>query len=403
MRRGLFKECEWRSMRTAEDYEQILAFIYELQNDEDGSSFSLRTLQLLDKYFGYSSAIFSIRYSFKQEFPIDRPYAQEPFMDLVSIGIPRDALRRYFAGPHKGSIFWQENMTPELFARPVLLAKDIMPLEEYKKTQAYADFTRGKLRSQMLMQLNHGRMQLGSIMLFRQEGEPEFDEEDRQLAEILCPYITQAYKMRVDDMQNKVEIEFSHQYHKSLSYGSIVLDNTFTVIRYNDKAQEYCYDILAHYYGTSELKERPHVVLRGGGTVADIQGYVSQNRERLWGVLDKPASIQSIGLEQRYASTIISLSTKDITGKMNIYYIISMTAQPAEVVDTNLCLQYGLTNREIQVASYIVQGYTNKQIGEQMFISTHTAKTHITKIFAKTGTSKRAELAHKLGHLAQNG
>lgn len=386
-------------MNSVRNQDRTLAFMYELHMEVD--NFPLHVLQLLNKHFGYDSSSFFPRYTFGQEFPVSRAYTQEPFVDLVSIGVPRERLRRYFAGPHKSSIFWSENMPPALFAKPVVMVDDIMPFEEYRKTTSYDEFSRGGLGDQMRIQLNMDGMQLGCIVLQRRQDEARFGFEDRLLAETLCPHITQAYKAEVDRAKDRATIEFAHQYHASLAYGSIILDNTFTVVCHNQKAQAFCSDVLAHFYKMNDLKDQAHVVLRGDGTVADVQAFVAKNRERLWAILDKPASMQSIGQEQRYASTILSLSTQDATGKMNIHYGISMTAQPAEVVDTAACLRYGLTNREIQVASYIIQGLTNKQIGEEMFISAHTAKTHITKIFAKTGTGKRTELIHKLGNLTR--
>jgi DNA-binding NarL/FixJ family response regulator len=41
----------------------------------------------------------------------------------------------------------------------------------------------------------------------------------------------------------------------------------------------------------------------------------------------------------------------------------------------------------------VAEGLTNPQIGERMFISRGTVKVHLSHIFAKLGTSTRAELA----------
>jgi DNA-binding NarL/FixJ family response regulator len=41
----------------------------------------------------------------------------------------------------------------------------------------------------------------------------------------------------------------------------------------------------------------------------------------------------------------------------------------------------------------VVEGLTNPQIGERMFISRGTVKVHLSHTFAKLGTSTRAELA----------
>jgi DNA-binding NarL/FixJ family response regulator len=50
----------------------------------------------------------------------------------------------------------------------------------------------------------------------------------------------------------------------------------------------------------------------------------------------------------------------------------------------------GLTPREVQILSLIARGLTNPEIAAQLFLSNHTVKTHISRIFAKTGSRDRA-------------
>jgi DNA-binding CsgD family transcriptional regulator len=52
-----------------------------------------------------------------------------------------------------------------------------------------------------------------------------------------------------------------------------------------------------------------------------------------------------------------------------------------------------LTPTELKVIGLVAEGLTNPQIGERMFISRGTVKVHVSHIFAKLGTSTRAELA----------
>jgi len=62
---------------------------------------------------------------------------------------------------------------------------------------------------------------------------------------------------------------------------------------------------------------------------------------------------------------------------------------------------YGLTPREIEVVTCIVEGCSNKDVAKQFVISEETVKRHLSNIFDKTGVSTRLELAlfaiaHKL-------
>jgi DNA-binding NarL/FixJ family response regulator len=51
----------------------------------------------------------------------------------------------------------------------------------------------------------------------------------------------------------------------------------------------------------------------------------------------------------------------------------------------------GLTLREAEVLNLIARGLTNPQIADALFVSAHTVKTHINRIFAKTGSRNRNE------------
>jgi DNA-binding CsgD family transcriptional regulator len=53
----------------------------------------------------------------------------------------------------------------------------------------------------------------------------------------------------------------------------------------------------------------------------------------------------------------------------------------------------GLSQREAQVAAYVAQGLTNRQIAAAEHISERTVETHIRHIFTKFGFATRAQLA----------
>jgi DNA-binding NarL/FixJ family response regulator len=60
----------------------------------------------------------------------------------------------------------------------------------------------------------------------------------------------------------------------------------------------------------------------------------------------------------------------------------------------------GLTQREAEILGLIAGGLTNPEIAARLFLSNHTIKTHISRIFAKTGSRDRAAAigyAHRHG------
>jgi DNA-binding NarL/FixJ family response regulator len=64
--------------------------------------------------------------------------------------------------------------------------------------------------------------------------------------------------------------------------------------------------------------------------------------------------------------------------------------QPPETPDPAPAPPDGLTQREAEILTLIARGLTNPEIADQLFLSNHTIKTHINRIFAKTGSRDRA-------------
>jgi DNA-binding NarL/FixJ family response regulator len=60
----------------------------------------------------------------------------------------------------------------------------------------------------------------------------------------------------------------------------------------------------------------------------------------------------------------------------------------------------GLTPRELEVLRLLVEGRSNRQIAEQLFISGKTASVHVTNLLSKLGVHSRLEaaaMARRLG------
>lgn len=64
-------------------------------------------------------------------------------------------------------------------------------------------------------------------------------------------------------------------------------------------------------------------------------------------------------------------------------------AQPAKAPE----YPDGLTEREVEVLKLIAAGRSNREIGEELFISLNTVARHVSNIFSKTGAVNRAEAA----------
>ena len=64
---------------------------------------------------------------------------------------------------------------------------------------------------------------------------------------------------------------------------------------------------------------------------------------------------------------------------------------------------FGFSQREVEIAVLLMQRIPYKQIGEELFMSGNTVKTHVRNIYKKAGVSSREELLEKLNGLAKKG
>ncbi len=70
--------------------------------------------------------------------------------------------------------------------------------------------------------------------------------------------------------------------------------------------------------------------------------------------------------------------------------LLAAAAAPARPEAAAAPAPDGLTEREVEILGLIGRGMTNPEIAAKLFLSNHTIKTHINRIFAKTGSRDRA-------------
>ena len=70
--------------------------------------------------------------------------------------------------------------------------------------------------------------------------------------------------------------------------------------------------------------------------------------------------------------------------------LLAAAATPGQAGPSRTEPPDGLTHREAEILGLIARGLTNTEIAGRLCLSNHTVKTHINRIFAKTGSRDRA-------------
>jgi DNA-binding CsgD family transcriptional regulator len=69
------------------------------------------------------------------------------------------------------------------------------------------------------------------------------------------------------------------------------------------------------------------------------------------------------------------------------------------VLDTARLAELGITPREHEVLRLIAEGLSNREIGERLFVSDGTVKTHSSRLFQKLGVERRVQAVAKAREL----
>jgi DNA-binding NarL/FixJ family response regulator len=114
---------------------------------------------------------------------------------------------------------------------------------------------------------------------------------------------------------------------------------------------------------------------------AGARSYLTKDADRadIASALQAAAGGLSV-LDARVQATLLAAATSPASTAAARAQESSSPAQPPD----------GLTQREAEILALIAQGLTNPEIAARLFLSNHTVKTHISRIFAKTGSRDRA-------------
>lgn len=122
-----------------------------------------------------------------------------------------------------------------------------------------------------------------------------------------------------------------------------------------------------------------------------ILSYPVHDHEEVLGVitihLQNPLTIKEAEV---YMANLVSRGT-DALKRLNVKAERTNKGMLSVELGKSLMLET-LTSRELEVLQLLVKGCNNRDIGEALYISVHTVKNHITKIFQKLHVSDRSQL-----------
>ena len=292
---------------------------------------------------------------------------------------------RHVQNPH--SLYMDKQPAGALVA-----SDEIISLSELKKTTFYDEVFRPQDVAHVAMiplESRHGFT--AGFNLCRSERQGPFQEPEMAILRRLLPHMVRstALGFRLQGYRALQRAEF--QVLDRLSTGVILLDRSAKII-FTNKAAE----LLSSDAGPLRL--------RNTGIAAFSAPFSRRLDELVQSALrGVPAATMSIphpddgrlvtlfvsSVRSRDIDRFASLDMRDAAAMIFMFD----PAGPAGVPPTWLMDAYRLTAAEARVALHAASGRSVAEIGAQLNTSPNTVKTHLRRVFAKTGVHGQAELA----------
>ncbi len=77
-------------------------------------------------------------------------------------------------------------------------------------------------------------------------------------------------------------------------------------------------------------------------------------------------------------------------------YMFKPTLALEQEIPVDFITRYGVSGRECEIISLVIQGHSHKEIGDKLFISSRTVKNHIYNIYQKTGVANKVQLMNRI-------
>jgi DNA-binding CsgD family transcriptional regulator len=310
-----------------------------------------------------------------------------------TIGITEQALRAFED--------YYQYMDPFL-QRPcdqlgVTLLSEIVHREKFLQSKYYNEFLKPQgIYHQMTFSLCVGHRLVGVIALFRSSDEPPFDENEKQKAELMMPYLANGLERALifeHTAQKTWILESSLRGHDSP--GVFVLDRDMRMVFVNDAARILLglEDFFAGAGPTGQSRMRTVLPEKLGMVCKQVAATADERNENdtehvYWG-----------GPEGQPLSANVTVISGHFLGQKEYFIQVRFGERygTSNQTTSQIARQYGLSGREIDVVKEVVKGSSNADIAKNLFISIHTVENHLKRIFRKMGVKNRTQLSFKLG------
>ncbi len=112
-------------------------------------------------------------------------------------------------------------------------------------------------------------------------------------------------------------------------------------------------------------------------------------------VLEHSVAIYGVLIAILFAGAGIWLGTRLLAPRERIVEVVVPAPAPSFTADDTARDRLGITRRELEILELVARGLSNREIGEALFVSENTVKTHCSRAFDKLGARRRTEAVQR--------
>jgi DNA-binding CsgD family transcriptional regulator len=313
----------------------------------------------------------------------------------ASVGLTSPLQQSYHEHYSKLNL-WRDRVRTVARTGSVLLEEEFCPRLLITRSEFYNDYLlpAGATRTMAVIIDRTGEQAL-SIPPMRKDRHEPFGKEDRDFLRILLPHLARANIIR----ERLAILRASQEVLDRLTFGVAFLTGRGKLLHANRPAESIFEKQDGLYVRGGQIgAQRPHddQALRQG----IARAAATPKHETEWPMpvlVARPSLLRSYqvllaplrGVFGQFASTLAP----------SVVAIITDPEKQIRVLPELLEHLYGLTRREAAVAAKLADGKSVEDLAHELGISYETARTHLRRIFDKTGTSRQSELVSRLARM----
>jgi DNA-binding CsgD family transcriptional regulator/PAS domain-containing protein len=275
-----------------------------------------------------------------------------------------------------------------------------MSEEEFQQSRFYLEWVKPqRLRDACVVKFAQTGSRLGVIGVITYAERDIVTTEERRFMQLISPHFRRAALIGDLLNQQRVTTDLYKQTLASMGTPVMLTDRTGRLLFANPKAEE----LIA---SGQEVRSVKGVVtgssVVGAGALADAIARASAGELSLGGRgIGIPLSERSTNPVVAYVLPLTSGTLRGAYENAAVAIFIASGAGAALPAEALLITLFDLTPMEARVMTSLGKGKPRLEASSTMGMSENTVKTHLARIFAKTGTSRQSDLVRLLNEVRQ--